>query len=88
MCVDTLDLWAAVYGAEAGNLALKVLALGGVYIAGGIAVKILPKMQDGTFFNAFRDKWHFTEILAKVPVSIVLNESAPLSALPTKPRSR
>ncbi len=78
VCVDTLDLWTAIYGGEAGNLALKVLALGGVYIAGGIAVKILPKMKDGTFFKAFKDKWHFTDILDKVPVSIVLNESAPL----------
>ena len=51
ICVQTLDLWTSVYGAEAGNLALKVLALGGVYVAGGIAVKILPKMIDGTFFN-------------------------------------
>jgi glucokinase len=78
VCVQTLDLWTAIYGAEAGNLALKVLALGGVYVAGGIAVKILPKMQDGTFFNAFRDKWHFAELLSNVPVSVVLNESAPL----------
>lgn len=78
VCVETLDLWCAVYGAEAGNLALKVLALGGVYVAGGIAVKILSKIQDGTFFNAFRDKWHFTEVLSNVPVSVVLNESAPL----------
>jgi glucokinase len=78
VCVDTLDLWCSVYGAEAGNLALKVLALGGVYVAGGIAVKILSKIQDGTFFNAFKDKWHFTEVLSNVPVSVVLNESAPL----------
>jgi glucokinase len=78
VCVETLDLWTAIYGSEAGNLALKVLALGGVYVAGGIAVKILPKMTDGTFFNAFKDKWHFTNMLANVPVSIVLNESAPL----------
>jgi glucokinase len=78
VCVQTLDLWTAIYGAEAGNLALKVLALGGVYVAGGIAIKILPKMQDGTFFNAFRDKWHFAEMLSNVPVSVVLNESAPL----------
>jgi glucokinase len=78
VCVETLDLWCAVYGAEAGNLALKVLALGGVYVAGGIAVKILSKIQDGTFFNAFRDKWHFAEVLSNVPVSVVLNESAPL----------
>src|SRR5467141_2736916 len=78
VCVKTLDLWTAIYGAEAGNLALKVLALGGVYVAGGIAVKILPKMQDGSFFKSFRDKWHFTEMLTNVPVSVVLNESAPL----------
>jgi glucokinase len=78
VCVQTLDLWTAIYGAEAGNLALKVLALGGVYVAGGIAVKILPKIQDGTFFKAFQDKWHFTDMLSRVPVSVVLNESAPL----------
>jgi len=78
VCVETLDLWTSIYGAEAGNLALKVLALGGVYVAGGIAVKILPKMKDGTFFNAFRDKWHFEKMLGDVPLSIVLNESAPL----------
>jgi glucokinase len=78
VCVQTLDLWTAIYGAEAGNLALKVLALGGVYVAGGIAIKILPKMQDGTFFKAFRDKWHFGEMLNNIPVSVVLNESAPL----------
>lgn len=78
VCVETLDLWTNIYGAEAGNLALKVLALGGVYVAGGIAVKILPKMKDGTFFKSFQDKWHFENMLADVPVSIVLNESAPL----------
>jgi glucokinase len=78
VCVETLDLWTNIYGAEAGNLALKVLALGGVYVAGGIAVKILPKMKDGAFFNAFKDKWHFENMLINVPVSIVLNESAPL----------
>jgi glucokinase len=78
VCVKTLDLWTRIYGAEAGNLALKVMALGGVYVAGGIAVKILSKIQDGTFFQAFKDKWHFTEMLEKIPVSVVLNESAPL----------
>jgi glucokinase len=77
-CVETLDLWTSIYGAEAGNLALKVLALGGVYVAGGIALKILPKMKDGAFFNSFKDKGHFSKMLSDVPVSIVLNESAPL----------
>jgi glucokinase len=78
VCVETLDLWTVMYGAEAGNLALKVLALGGVYVAGGIAVKILNKIKDGAFFKAFKDKWHFESLLANVPVSVVLNESAPL----------
>ncbi len=78
VCADVLDLWTAIYGAEAGNLALKVLALGGVYVAGGIAVKILEKIKDGTFFKAFQDKWKFEGLLNNIPVSVVLNESAPL----------
>jgi glucokinase len=78
VCVETLDLWTSIYGAEAGNLALKVLALGGMYVAGGIAVKIIEKMKDGKFFNAFRDKWKFENLLGNIPVSVVLDESAPL----------
>jgi glucokinase len=78
VCVATLDLWTDIYGAEAGNLALKVLALGGVYVAGGIAVKIIDKIKDGTFFKAFRDKWKFENLLGNIPVSVILNESAPL----------
>ena len=78
VCVETLDLWTSIYGAEAGNLALKVLALGGVYVAGGIAVKIIEKIKDGKFFSAFRDKWKFESLLDNIPVSVVLNESAPL----------
>jgi glucokinase len=78
VCVEALDLWTSIYGAEAGNLALKVLALGGVYVAGGIAVKIIEKMKDGCFFKAFKDKWKFESMLSNIPVSVVLNESAPL----------
>jgi glucokinase len=78
VCANTLDLWTAIYGSEAGNLALKVLALGGVYVAGGIAVKIIEKIKDGDFFAAFRDKWKFEGLLSNIPVSVVLNESAPL----------
>jgi glucokinase len=76
--VETLDLWCAIYGAEAGNLALKVLALGGVFVAGGIAVKILEKIRDGSFFQAFQDKWKFEPLMNNIPVSVILNESAPL----------
>jgi glucokinase len=78
ICVQTLALWTVLYGAEAGNLALKVLSLGGMYVAGGIAIKILPKMKDGSFVEAFQDKWHFTGLLADIPVHVVLNEDAPL----------
>jgi glucokinase len=78
VCVETLDLFVTLYGAEAGNLALKALARGGVFVAGGIAPKILPKMQSGKFFNAFCEKEKFQELLSHVPIHIVLNEEAPL----------
>jgi glucokinase len=78
VCVRTLDLWVSMYGAEAGNLALKVLARGGVWVAGGIAVKICKKMEDGTFFRAFCEKEKFAALLAQVPIRMVLNEEAPL----------
>ncbi len=75
---QTLDLWTAMYGAEAGNLALKVLARGGVWVAGGIAVKIRKKMEDGAFFRAFCEKEKFGALLAQIPIQMVLNEEAPL----------
>jgi glucokinase len=78
VCVQTLDLWVAIYGAEAGNLALKALARGGVWIAGGIAVKIRRKMEDGTFFRAFCEKEKFAALMAQIPIYMVLNEEAPL----------
>jgi glucokinase len=78
VCIQTLDLWTSLYGAEAGNLALKTLARGGVFVAGGIGPKILPKMKDGTFLRGFREKERFEELLATLPVQLVLNEDAPL----------
>ncbi len=78
ICVQTLDLWVNIYGAEAGNLALKVLARGGVWIAGGIAVKVRKKMEDGAFFRAFCEKEKFASLLAQIPIQMVLNEEAPL----------
>jgi glucokinase len=71
-------LWVAIYGAEAGNLALKALSRGGVWIAGGIAVKIRRKMEDGTFFRAFCEKEKFAALMAQIPIYMVLNEEAPL----------
>ncbi len=78
VCLQTLDMWVSIYGAEAGNLALKVLARGGVWVAGGIAVKIRKKMEDGTFFRAFCEKEKFSALMAQIPVWMVLNEEAPL----------
>jgi len=78
VCVQTLDMWVAMYGAEAGNLALKALARGGLWVAGGIAVKIRKKMEDGTFFRAFCEKEKFSALLAQIPIGMVLNEETPL----------
>jgi glucokinase len=78
VCVETLDLFVTLYGAEAGNLALKALARGGVFVAGGIAPKILPKIQSGKFFAAFCEKEKFHELLSRFPIQIVLNQEAPL----------
>ncbi len=78
VCVQTLDLWTAIYGAEAGNLALKVLARGGVWVAGGIAIKIRRKMEDGTFFRPFCEKEKFAALMAQIPIRMILNEEAPL----------
>jgi glucokinase len=78
VCVETVDLWTEAYGSEAGNLAVRTLAFGGVYIAGGIAPKILSKLKDGTFFRAFCDKTLLSEVLARIPIYVVLNEDAPI----------
>lgn len=78
LCVRTLDIFAGAYGAEAGNLALKVLAVGGMYLGGGIAPKILKKMQDGAFMKAFADKGRLSDLLVHMPVRIILESRAAL----------
>ena len=78
LCARTLDIFVSVYGAEAGNLALKVLAIGGMFIGGGIAPKILDKMRDGTFMRAFADKGRLSELLVHTPVHIILESRAAL----------
>lgn len=78
VCVETLDLWTEAYGSEAGNIAMRALAFGGIYVAGGIAPKILSKLQDGAFFRAFCDKTLLSPVLARVPIYVVLNEDAPI----------
>jgi glucokinase len=67
-----------IYGAEAGNLALKLFATGGVYIGGGIAPQILPKLRDGAFMQAFTSKGRFTPQLWRVPVQVILNDRTAL----------
>ena len=78
LCTRALDLFTSVYGAEAGNLALKALTVGGVYVGGGIAPKILAKLQDGTFAHAFNDKGRFAELMRSIEVKVALNPRAPL----------
>ena len=78
LCTRALDIFVAAYGAEAGNLALKVLSIGGMYIGGGIAPKILDKMTDGTFLKAFADKGRLSDLLVQTPVRIILESRAAL----------
>ncbi|HKN75107.1 MAG TPA: glucokinase [Candidatus Acidoferrum sp.] len=78
VCVEVLDWWIDAFGAEAGNLALRVLAYGGVYFAGGIVLKILSKLEQSSFCRAFADKGRLSAVLSKIPISVVLNEDAPL----------
>jgi glucokinase len=78
VCVQTLDLWVEIYGGEAGNLALRSVARGGIYITGGIAVKLLPKMKNGRFVAAVQHKEKLGDFLAQIPIHVVLNEDCPL----------
>jgi len=78
ICVKTLDLFASVYGAEAGNLALRAKSVRGLYIGGGIAPKLLAKLKDGVFMRAFVDKGRYADLLASIPVQVVLNEQSAL----------
>ncbi len=75
---QALDLFVRVYGAQAGNLALSAGASGGVYIAGGIAPKIIHKLTDGTFMRAFLNKGRMAPLLAAVPVQVVMNQNVGL----------
>ena len=78
VCVDTLDCFVRNYGAETGNLALKLLALGGVYIGGGIAPKILAKMESLIFLDAFYHKGRMSPLLQSIPVHVILNDKTAL----------
>ena len=77
-CAEALRMFVTAYGAEAGNLALRGLALGGIYVGGGIAPKILPAIQNGGFMEAFLDKAPMTHMVTRVPVKVILNPEAGL----------
>lgn len=78
LCVKALGLFVSLYGAEAGNLALKALATGGVYVGGGIAPKILDRLMDGTFMTAFTDKGRLSPLVTNMTVRVVLNPQTAL----------
>jgi glucokinase len=73
LCVGALDLFCSILGAEAGNLALKVMALGGVYLGGGIPLRIIAALEKGPFIKAFRYKGRLAEVMARIPVYIILD---------------
>jgi glucokinase len=77
-CVESLDLFVAAYGAEAGNLALRTVATAGIYVGGGIAPKILPAFDSGLFLDAFHAKEPLSAFVATIPVAIILNSESGL----------
>ena len=78
LCIEAVRLFAELYGAEAGNLALKSFASGGVFIGGGIGPKIRPVLEAGGFMQAFTAKGRFQPMLEKVSVKLALNPKTPL----------
>jgi glucokinase len=77
-CVEAMDLFISAYGAEAGNIALRTVATAGMYIGGGIAPKILPALEAGSFLEAFRAKEPMAHFVATIPVAVILNRDGGL----------
>ncbi|MEJ2719321.1 MAG: glucokinase, partial [Deltaproteobacteria bacterium] len=78
LCVEALDLFVSIMGAVAGNVALTGMTTGGIYLGGGIPPKILSKLDDGTFLEAFTAKGRFKDLLSTIPVRVILNDKAAL----------
>jgi glucokinase len=78
LCFETMKTFAAAYGAETGNIALKVLAMGGMYLGGGIAPKMLKTLDGGGFMQAFLDKGRLSPLLESVPVRVILDDTCAL----------
>ncbi|MBW2580527.1 MAG: glucokinase [Deltaproteobacteria bacterium] len=78
LCVESLNMFVSILGSVAGNLALTAMTTGGVYLGGGIPPKILPKLEEPIFMKAFTNKGRFGDLLAKIPVRVILNDEAAL----------
>ena len=78
MCVQALNLFTSLYGAEAGNLALKMMATRGVYVGGGIAPKIIPKLQESRFRTAFCAKGRLRSVMEMIPIQVIMNDQTAL----------
>jgi glucokinase len=78
LCVATLNSFVSILGTEAGNLALKVLATGGVYLGGGIPPRILPALEEGRYWDAFRAKGRMSDLMERMPVHVILNPNVAL----------
>ncbi len=78
LCVEALDLFVAFYGSEAGNLALKIMATGGLYLGGGIAPRIIDKLRGPAFMEAFLDKGRLRPLLEVIPVRVIVRQGAAL----------
>lgn len=77
-CIEALEIFVSAYGAEAGNIALRTVATAGVYVGGGIAPKILPALESGSFLEAFRAKEPMADLVATIPIAVILNPDAGL----------
>jgi len=78
LCAQALDIFISIYAAEAGNLALKLMASGGVYLGGGIAPKVLPKLAEPRFMKTFADKGRMQSLLESMPVRVIVNDKTAL----------
>lgn len=80
LCTEVIELFASILGSEAGNLALKVLATGGVYLAGGIPMHVLPALEKGTLAKSFQRKGRLAKLLSRIPVQVITGQAALMGA--------
>jgi glucokinase len=76
LCAAALDMFTSILGDEAGNLALKVLATGGIYLAGGMATHTLPALESQSFMQAFKNKGRFAELMGRMPIHVIVIRAA------------